>query len=88
MRDTKKNKIFKDRKCFKYDRQYFIIETINNLDPYYISILRVETTNESHTPKLPKYLDVLREVTGEEEYETWFMASINYKMPEEDFAEI
>jgi hypothetical protein len=44
--------------------------------------LRVETTNETHNPKLPTYLDVLREVTGEDHYETWFMANIDYKMPD------
>jgi hypothetical protein len=88
MRDPTKNKILKVRQCFTIDRQYFVVETIKNMDPYYISILRVETTNESHKPKLPKTLDVLREVTGEEVYETWFMANINYKMPENDFNEI
>jgi len=27
---------------------------------------------------------VIREVTGEREYETWFMANQGYKMPQED----
>ena len=88
MGDPSKNKILKLRQCFTYQQQYFIVETIKNLDPYYISILRVETTNENHTPKLPKFLEVLREVTGELEYETWFMANVGYKMPERDLAEI
>lgn len=88
MKDPKKNKILKIRQCFTFDRQYFIVETFKYLDPYYISILRVETTDEQHKPKLPTYLDVLREVTGEDHYETWFMAKIDYKMPEQDFLAI
>ena len=46
-----------------------------------ISILRVETTMQSASKKLPPFLQVLREVTGEKDYETWFMANENYKVP-------
>lgn len=34
--------------------------------------------------KLPPFLQVIREVTGEKDYETWFMANHGYEMPQCD----
>ena len=80
------------RQCFIYERQYFMIETFNNIE-HHPSILRVETTKNDSVKdhgkiKLPPFLKVLREVTHEKNYETWFMANIDYKMPESDVQEI
>lgn len=84
MRDIRCNQVIKLRQCFTFERQYFIVETFKNLEPYFPSILRVEMTNESSKTKLPTYLKILREVTGEDNYETWQMAKVEYKMPEAD----
>lgn len=84
MRDTRCKNVIKLRQCFTFERQYFIVETFKNLEPYFPSILRVEMTNESSKTKLPTYLKVLREVTGEDNYETWQMAKVEYQMPEAD----
>ena len=60
-----------------------MVETFLNIKPY-PSIIRVEMTKTAAQPKLPKFVQVLREVTGEKEYETWFMANSDYMMPEPD----
>lgn len=54
-----------------------MVETFLNIEPY-PSILRVEVTDEKSRAKLPTFSKVLREVTGEKEYETWFMAEKDY----------
>lgn len=81
--DTTKKKIIKQRQCFIYERQYFMVETFMNLE-YNPSILRVETTTERNKDKLPPFLKIIREVTNEDTYETWFMAEESYEMPEGD----
>ena len=83
--DNTKKKIKKIRQCFIFERQYFMVETFLNL-PNSPSILRVETTSESKKMKLPPFLDILREVTNDDNYETWCMANRDYSMPEEDVA--
>ena len=60
-----------------------MVETFQNLEPY-PSILRVETTQKNTSKKLPPFVTPIREVTGEKEYETWFMADQDWKMPNED----
>ena len=41
-------------------------------------------SSDSSKIKLPPFLDVVREVTGEDDYTTSFMADLNYQMPEAD----
>lgn len=60
-----------------------MVETFLNID-HNPSILRIETTNETKKNKLPPFLNIVREVTNEDAYETQTMAAINYCMPEED----
>lgn len=64
-----------------------MVETFNNLE-HYPSVLRVENTSESSKTKLPPFLKILREVTNDEAYETWYMARQDYKMPEADVSAI
>jgi hypothetical protein len=45
-RDEKKRNVLKSRQCFIYERQYFTVETFENLEPF-PSILRVETTKDN-----------------------------------------
>jgi len=46
--------------------------------------MRIEASSDSSKIKLPPFLDVIREVTGEDAYTTSYMADLNYHMPEAD----
>ena len=46
-----------------------MVETFLNIANY-PSILRIETTNETKKMKLPPFIQIVREVTNEDEYET------------------
>ena len=81
--DHTKRKIKKTRQCFIYERQYFMVETFLNIE-HNPSILRVDCKDESSKLKLPPFLKIVREVTNDDTYETWFMARQGYEMPEED----
>ena len=48
------------------------------------NILRIETTGDQEEIKIPPFVQVLKEVTHDRNYETNQMAYINYKMPEQD----
>lgn len=54
-----------------------MIETFKNIE-FFPSILRVEGTKEKSKFKLPPFLTIIREVTNDEAYETWFMALKDY----------
>ena len=71
--DVTKRKITKIRQCFIYERQYFMVETFNNMK-HFPSVLRVENTSEESKTKLPPFLKIIREVTQDNNYETWCMA--------------
>ena len=60
-----------------------MVETFMNLE-HNPSILRVESTKGGHKNKLPPFLKIIREVTNEDTYETWYMAQEDYEMPEQD----
>jgi hypothetical protein len=79
-RDISKTQVKKIKQCFIFESKYFMLETFMNIEPN-VSILRVETTMQSASKKLPPYLKIVREVTGEQDYETWNMANMDYKMP-------
>ena len=76
-RDANKREVKKTKQCFIYESKYFMVETFLNTEPF-PSILRVETTAQNSGKKLPPFLNVVREVTGEKSYETWFMANKDY----------
>ncbi len=81
--DHTKRKIKKTRQCFIFQRQYFMVETFLNIE-HNPSILRVDCKDESSNVKLPPFLKIVREVTNDDTYETWFMARQGYEMPETD----
>jgi len=86
-KDTSRRQIRKIRQCFIYERQYFMVECFTNVDGN-PSILRIESTGEAQKIQIPPILQVLREVTNEEFYETRFMADLNYEMPTSDKMQI
>ena len=52
------------------------------------SIMRIETTKEAKTIKIPPFVKVLREVTEESHYDTRQMADHSYKVLEQDRKQI
>ena len=50
--------------------------------------MRLETSKEAQQIQIPPFVNVLKEVTSMEQYETRSMASLSYKMPEEDKTQI
>lgn len=60
-----------------------IVETFLNIEPH-PSVMRIEASSDSSKIKLPPFLDVVREVTGDNSYTTSFMADKTYEMPEAD----
>lgn len=60
-----------------------MVETFTNLANH-PSILRVESTTEGSKTKLPPFIKIIREVTNDDTYETWYMAKNDYEMPEDD----
>lgn len=81
--DPNRQRVKKTRQCFVFNKQYYMVESFDNIKPY-PSILRLETTKENQKAKLPPYLPIVREVTGEQEFETWYMSDNAYFMPEKD----
>ena len=53
-----------------------------------LSILRVDATELQSKTHLPPFLQIVREVTNEKEFETWFMANKIYQMPQADYEEL
>mmetsp|Transcript_17648 Transcript_17648/g.29817 ORF Transcript_17648/g.29817 Transcript_17648/m.29817 type:complete len:84 (-) Transcript_17648:52-303(-) len=64
-----------------------MVESFSNIDGC-PSLLRIETTGERQKIIIPPFLKILREVTNDAFYQTRFMASIDYRMPEQDKEEI
>ena len=64
-----------------------MVETFTNVRNF-PSVLRVENTSESSKTKLPPFLKIIREVTQDNAYETWYMARQDYEMPESDIQAI
>jgi hypothetical protein len=60
-----------------------MVESFTNVEGQ-PSILRVETSGDNDKLKIPPFVRVLREVTGEDQYESVNMADLDYKMPAAD----
>lgn len=56
----------KDRYCFFYDNQYFELDIYPNWEGE--AILEIELTQENQEVKLPDWIEVIKEVTGDEKY--------------------
>ena len=65
-----------------------MVDTFLNLKSFPFSIMRIETTKEAQSIKIPPFVKVLREVTEEPIYETRQISDLKYVMPEEDKREI
>lgn len=84
--DSNRNPVKKIRQAFVWKQQYFVIDTIVSL-PHMPCILRVETEkNEDGKTQLnlPKFIKVLREVTDDQAYDTYYMSAKDYELPERD----
>ena len=82
-RDSSKKQVRKIRQCFIHERNYYMVESYANIDGC-PSILRIETTVEGQKIVVPDFIQVLRDVTNDQFYDTVNMADINYKMPSKD----
>jgi len=71
------------RMCFLIDKIYMIVDTYTNIDccP---SLLKILTESETKDLKVPKVLDIIRDVTDIKEYNNANMAKPNWIMPEID----
>ncbi len=66
MRDPKRGIIRKKRHCFLFADQYFELDIFS--DPPGKCLLEVELTDITQKVTLPRFIHVVREVTGEEQY--------------------
>jgi len=57
----------KFRQCFIYEQQYFMVETFLNIDGQ-PSLLRIETSKERSEIQIPAFVQVLKEVTENNNY--------------------
>lgn len=65
-----------------------MVDTFLNLKGFPFSIMRIETTKEAQSIKIPPFVKVLREVTEEPIYETRQISDLKYVMPDKDRKEI
>jgi hypothetical protein len=73
----------KFRQCFIYEQQYFIVETILNVDGT-PTFLRIETSKDKSEIMIPSFCVVLREVTEDDTYAGSTLAKSGWRMPEVD----
>jgi len=71
-RDLAASVIRKTRHCFIHNYQYFELDEI--LEPKKMWLLEIELTEENDKVDLPPFLDIEREVTGEEKYSNYGIA--------------
>lgn len=79
-KDPKKKNLKKLRQCFIYDSQYFMVETILNIDDQ-PSLLRIETSKEKEELSIPSFLSIVREVTMDKDFVGITMSETDWKMP-------
>lgn len=60
-----------------------MVETYLNVDSQ-PTLLRIETTKEQKELSIPKFIDIIREVTKEQNYNSTKMAENAFKLPESD----
>lgn len=75
-----KKNLKKLRQCFIYDSQYFLVETFLNVDDQ-PSLLRIETSKEHKELKIPSFLEIVREVTMDNDFVGIKMSEMEWKMP-------
>ena len=72
--DTSKRQIRKTRYCLTYDNQYFEIDVY----PFWNdkAIMEIELKDENETVAVPDFIEVIKEVTEDEEYKNASLARI------------
>lgn len=58
--------VHKDRYCFFYENQYFELDIYPDWEDE--AILEIELTNENQEVKIPDWISVIKEVTGDDKY--------------------
>lgn len=71
--DTNKKPIRKTRYCLMYKNQYYEIDVYPNWKDK--AIMEIELQNEKQEYKLPNFIKVVKEVTGDKEYSNYYLAS-------------
>ena len=71
-RDEKLHTIHKTRYCLSYNNQYFEIDIYPQWDRQ--AIMEVELSSEDDKVNVPEFIDVIKDVTEEEEYKNYNMA--------------
>ena len=70
--DTNKKQIRKTRYCLIYKNQYFEID----IYPFWQdkAIMEIELSDENQEINLPKFIEIIKEVTNDEEYKNYNLA--------------
>ena len=63
----------KTRTCFVWEQQYFELDRIATPNGL-LHLLEIELTEEHETPKLPPFIKILREVTGDPAFDNYTLA--------------
>ncbi len=72
--DTSKRQIRKTRYCLTYNNQYFEIDVYPFWDDK--AIMEIELKDENETVVVPEFIEVIKEVTEDEEYKNASLARI------------
>ena len=74
-RDENMVPVYKLRKCFLWNKENFIIDSIlNENKEIVLNILRIENIEKNDEVKIPDFIKVINEVSGQKEYETFYLA--------------
>jgi len=72
--DPKRREIRKTRYCLTYENQYFEIDIFPCWDDQ--AIVEIELSSEDTPVRIPRELEVIREVTGDPRYRNASIASL------------
>ena len=71
--------ITKDRYCFVYENQYFEFDLIQ-MPGGLVYLLEIELTEETQVPKLPPFIDIIKDVTDDKRYTNRAMADLSWRL--------
>lgn len=81
--DKKWNELKKIRQSFILNKQFMVIDTVF-IKEGPISILRIESEKGKKDIEFPDWIQIVRDVTDEEEYDTWSLAKKDYVLNAKD----
>lgn len=81
--DKKWNELKKIRQSFILNKQFMVIDTIF-IKEGPISILWIESEKNKKEIEFPEWIQVVWDVTDEEEYDTWHLAKKDYVLNQKD----